>query len=156
MAAATATGERRRTAADGPGAHRAAAGPGRRRPAARGFTLIELLAVMAIVALLAALALPRYVDSVDRGREATLKADLATLRDAIDQFAADRGQLPDSLAQLVREGYLRELPEDPLTRRRDSWVAVRPAPGAWPPGRVADVRSGAAGRGRDGRLYADW
>jgi type II secretion system protein G len=124
--------------------------------ARRGFTLIELLVVMAIIALLASVAVPRYADGVDRAREAALKSSLTTLRDAIDQFSADRGRYPDSLAELVRERYLREQPEDPLTRRRDSWVAVRPPPDTALPGRVFDVRSGAAGRARDGRLYADW
>jgi type II secretion system protein G len=121
----------------------------------RGFTLIELLVVMAIIGLLASIAVPRYVDGVDRAREAALKSSLATVRDAIDQYAADRGRYPDTLQDLVRGRYLREQPEDPLTRRRDSWVMVVPPRDSAIPGRVFDVRSGAAGRARDGRLYAD-
>ncbi len=126
---------------------------GRRRR--RGFTLIELLVVMAIIGLLAAVAVPRYVDGVDRAREAALKSSLATVRDAIDQYAADQGRYPDTLHDLVRARYLREQPEDPVTRRRDSWVTVVPPRDSAIPGRVFDVRSGAAGRARDGRLYAD-
>lgn len=118
----------------------------------RGFTLIELLVVLAIVALLASLAAPRYLRSLEVAEERALRTSLRTLRDAIDQFAADRGRPPASLAELVGERYLREIPEDPLTRRRDSWVELQPADG----GGLADVRSGAAGRDRDGGLYADW
>jgi type II secretion system protein G len=126
------------------------------RRAARGFTLIELLVVMAIIGLLASVAVPRYVDGVDRAREAALKSSLATVRDAIDQYAADQGRYPDTLQELVRARYLREQPEDPVTRRRDSWVTVVPPRDSAISGRLFDVRSGAAGRARDGRLYADW
>ena len=127
----------------------------RGRPRARGFTLIELIVVMAIVALLASLAAPRYLRSLDVARERALQSTLVTVRDAIDQFAADKGRYPDSLQELARARYLRELPQDPLTGRRDSWVALRPAPGSALRGAVADLRSGAAGRASDGRLYAD-
>jgi general secretion pathway protein G len=125
-----------------------------RRPS--GFTLIELIVVMAIVALLAGIAAPRYLRSLDIARERALQTTLATTRDAIDQFAADRGRYPDSLAHLVREHYLRRLPEDPLTGRSDSWVTLGPPPDAPVPGVLHDVRSGAAGRASDGSLYADW
>ena len=122
----------------------------------RGFTLIELIVVMAIVALLVSIAAPRYFRSVERARESTLRTSLNVMRDAIDQFAADKGRYPESLDELVRTRYVREAPEDPLTGRRDSWVALAPPADAFLAGAMADVRSGAAGRGADGRLYADW
>lgn len=122
----------------------------------RGFTLIELIVVMAIVALLASIAAPRYFRSVERARENSLRTSLNVMRDAIDQHLADRGRYPESLDELVALRYLRELPEDPVTGRRDSWIALPPPPeSAWT-GALADVRSGAAGRAADGRLYADW
>lgn len=146
-----------------------------RQAGRRGFTLIELIVVMAIVALLVSIAAPRYLRSVDQARENSLRSSLAVMRQAIDQFAADRGRYPDSLQELVDQHYLRQVPEDPLTGRRESWVALAPptddallasaAPGAaaaagpQPPGATAgvwDVRSGAAGRARSGELYADW
>jgi type II secretion system protein G len=126
------------------------------RPRARGFTLIELIVVMAIVALLVSIAAPRYVAHVDRARETTLRSSLAVMRDALDRYAADRGHYPDSLDALVAARYLRQLPEDPLTGRRDSWLEVAPPPDSLLAGGTADVRSGAAGRGRDGVLYAEW
>lgn len=125
------------------------------RPA-HGFTLIELIVVLAIVGLLAGLAAPRYLRSVDEARETTLRSNLAVMRQAIDQFAADRGRWPETLDELAQARYLRHLPEDPLTGRRDSWLALAPPPDSALPGAVGDVRSGAAGRARNGELYADW
>lgn len=123
---------------------------------ARGFTLIELIVVMAIVALLVSVAAPRYLSSIDRAREATLRSSLAVMREAIDRYAADRGRYPETLQTLVDARYLRTLPEDPMTGRRDAWVLLAPPPDAVLQGQVSDVRSGAAGRARDGALYAEW
>ena len=122
----------------------------------RGFTLIELIVVMAIVALLVSIAAPRYLQSLDRAREASLRSSLQVMRHAIDQFTADRGRHPDSLDELVAERYLRHLPEDPMTGVRSRWVTLSPPPDGAVTGQVWDVRSGAAGRALDGSLYADW
>lgn len=118
--------------------------------------MIELIVVMAIVALLTAIAAPRYFASLQKGRETALLSSLTTMRDAIDQFAADKGRYPDSLQELAQQRYLRELPEDPLTGSRDTWVELAPPSELQATGRLWDVRSGAAGRSADGRLYADW
>jgi general secretion pathway protein G len=128
----------------------------RSRQAATGFTLIELIVVMAIVALLVSIAAPRYMHSIDRAREASLRTSLQVMRQAIDQFAADRGRYPESLQELVDLRYLRKIPEDPLTGQRETWLALQPAPDSAVPGNLWDVRSGAAGRASDGVLYADW
>lgn len=119
-----------------------------------GFTLIELLVVLATLALLLGLAMPRYVDHVDRSRESVLRHNLAQVRDAIDKFSADRGRYPTSLAELAQERYLRAVPQDPITERSDSWVVVPPPVGT--AGQVFDIRSGAQGIGRDGEPYASW
>lgn len=121
----------------------------------RGFTLIELLVVMAVVALLVAIAAPRYLSSIDQAKENSLRTSLQVMRHAIDQYLADRGRYPDSLAELVTARYLRQIPEDPVTGRRDGWVAVEPPSDSLATGRLGDVRSGAAGRTRAGVLYAD-
>jgi general secretion pathway protein G len=123
------------------------------RPPPLGFTLIELLVVLAALALLLGLAAPRFIEHTDRAREAVLRQNLHGLRDAIDKFAADRGRYPRDLAELAAERYLREVPLDPLTERRDSWVLV---PSANAGDGVADVRSGASGKARDGSDYAAW
>ena len=80
-----------------------------RRLPARAFTLIELIVVMAIVALLVSIAAPRYFGSLERARENSLRTSLAVMRQAIDQFAADRGRYPESLEELVNARYLRQV-----------------------------------------------
>ncbi len=119
----------------------------------RGFTLIELLVVMAALGLLLALAAPRYLEHVDRTRETVLRHNLAGMRDAIEKFRADRGRNPASLEELIEQRYLREVPLDPVTERRDTWVLVsRAGSGAG----VVDVRSGAPGQARTGEAYGAW
>ncbi len=119
----------------------------------RGFTLIELLVVLAIVALLATLALPRYVQHVERSKEIVLADNLRRLRDSIDQFYGDHGRYPDSLQELVDRRYLRTLPIDPITGRSDGWIIE--APGEDFEGQVFDIHSGAVGLTRDGRRFGD-
>jgi general secretion pathway protein G len=82
----------------------------------RGFTLIELLVVLSIIVILASLGMAGYSHSITRAREATLKEDLFRLRDAVDQYYADRGQYPQSLESLVTDGYLRAIPGPPYRR----------------------------------------
>ncbi len=118
-----------------------------------GFTLIELLVVLAIVALLATLALPRYVQNVELGKEVVLADNLRRLRDSIDQFYGDHGRYPDSLQELVDRHYLRALPVDPVTGTSDGWIIE--APPADFGGQVYDVRSSAPGQTRDGRPFGE-
>jgi general secretion pathway protein G len=131
-----------------------------------GFTLLELLVVMTIIGILAAVAIPALRDSPQRAREAALKEDLFTMRSTIDQFHGDKGYYPPDLATLVTEGYLRQIPLDPMTKSRDTWVIaleeLEPvSEGAAPPEEsptpgVVDVHSGATGKALDGTLYKDW
>lgn len=118
----------------------------------RGFTLIELIVVMAIIALLLTVAAPRYFVHLDRSKEAVLRADLATMRDALDKYYGDHGRFPGSLEELAKRRYLRAVPVDPLTESAETWIRiVDPASGG-----VTDVRSGAPGDGANGVRYADW
>lgn len=96
----------------------------RRGPAPIGFTLIEMMIVITIILVLLSIAAGRYEQSVLRAREAALKQDLAVMRHAIEQYTLDKQQPPQSLEDLVTAGYLREIPVDPITRRKD-WVVVQ-------------------------------
>lgn len=119
-----------------------------------GFTLIELLVVMAILATLLSIAAPRYFQSVERAKEATLRTDLRLLREAIDKYRADTGRLPDSLQQLVDQRYVRSVPVDPVTGDASDWVLV-PHPDGATAG-LYDVRSGAPGVALDGTSFTQW
>lgn len=144
----------------------------------RGFTLIELLVVLAILALLLTIATPKYIQHIERAREATLRSTLKVMRESIDKFSGDQGRFPLSLDELVSRDYLKAVPLDPITEKRDTWVVMTeselraaarnangssgesaadasstsrtPAPG------VAGVHSGAPGNGSDGTPYQDW
>lgn len=124
-----------------------------RRLLKRGFTLIELLVVLAIVATLLTLAVPRYFQHVERTKEAVLKENLASVRDAIDKYHADTGTWPPSLDMLAERRYLRAVPVDPITERADTWQIIPPPGGE---AGVYDLVSGAEGVGLDGVPYADW
>ena len=87
--------------------------------AARGFTMMELMIVIAIILVLVGMAAGNYQRSLIRAREAVLKQDLQTMRNAIQQYTLDKQQGPSSLDDLVSAGYLREIPTDPITRNRD-------------------------------------
>jgi len=119
-----------------------------------GFTLIELLVVLAVLAILAGITAPLYLERVDDAREITLKHNLVGLRQAIDQFYRDKGRYPKTLEELVQTRYVRSVPEDPITGRRDSWVLVPAREGDAEA--VFDIKSGAAGRAKDGSAYAQW
>lgn len=119
-----------------------------------GFTLIELLVVMAILAMLLTLAVPRYFHSVDRSKEAVLRENLFTMREAIDKYYGDTGKYPDTIEDLITQKYLRKLPVDPITESATTWVAV--APEETDKGNVYDVKSGAEGTAQDGTSYKEW
>ena len=125
----------------------------------RGFTLVELLIVLSLVSILAAMGVVQYRNSVQLGREAVLRRNLFAMRDAIDQYYADKNKYPAALDTLVSDGYLRKIPEDPITRTADTWQTVPaepdPANPSDAPG-IYDVKSGAQGQGLDGSNYADW
>lgn len=133
--------------------------PPQRRRREGGFTLVELLIVISLISILAAMGLVQYRNSVVSAKEATLKQDLFRMRDAIDQYYADKGKYPSSLDALVSDGYMRRIPEDPFTKSADSWTTVPAEPDPNNPSAepgVYDVKSGAQGTALDGSSYSDW
>src|SRR3954463_15664541 len=126
---------------------------------AGGFTLIELLIVIALISILATMGVVQYRNSVMSAKEATLHTDLFRMRDAIDQYYADKGKYPSSLDSLVSDGYLRKIPDDPITKSSDTWTTVPAEPDPNNPSAepgIYDVKSGAQGTGLDGSNYSDW
>jgi general secretion pathway protein G len=130
-----------------------------RRPAlARGFTMMELVIVMTIIAILATIAVPVFRQHIQRAKEVRLMHDLAVMREAIDKYTIDKEEAPSSLQTLVSSGYLRRIPEDPLTRSADTWQTEMESEPSKPGGSVGlkDVRSGAEGTGSDGRPFSEY
>ncbi len=132
---------------------------GRPSRRASGFTLIELMIVMAIVAILMSVAVPIYNRSITRARESVLRNNLFTLRVVIDEYTYDKQKAPQSLQDLVQEGYLRQIPMDPMTRSSDTWKTIQEdmlnAVNQTEPG-IFDVRSGSDKTSLDGTPYSDW
>jgi len=128
-----------------------------------GFTLLELLVVMTIIGILAAIGVPALRDSPKRAREATLRADLFTLRSVIDQYKGDKGNYPPDLETLIKDGYVRKIPLDPMTKAADWELAKEEQDPAQPddpnvqaaPG-IIDVHSASKEKALDGTNYSDW
>ena len=129
------------------------------RAAEHAFTMIELLVVLALIVILATMGMTQYRNSVVHAKEAVLKQDLFQLRDAIDQYYADKGQWPSTLDALASDGYLRKLPEDPFTKSATTWQTVPAEPDPNNPSAEAgvyDIKSGSEATALDGTKYSDW
>ena len=124
------------------------------RKSEKGFTLIELLVVLGIIALLAGIAVPSYLNSMDKAKESALKEDLHLLRKAIDDYTANNDKYPGDLQDLVTAKYIKGIPKDPITDSSGTWVIFR-SDDSESPG-IVDVKSGAPGRSVDGENYQDW
>lgn len=132
-----------------------------------GFTLLELIVVVAVIGILATIAMPKMKDFPRRAAEAALRTDLRVMRDAIDQYYGDKGHYPASLDALVDDGYMRSIPDDPITQSSETWEVEleefgedeQPAETDLPedgaPG-VADVFSGSEQLSLDGTPYNEW
>jgi general secretion pathway protein G len=127
--------------------------------ARRGFTLIELMVVMAIVSVLLAIAVPIYQKSIVRAKESVLRNNLFTLRTMIDEYTVDKQKAPEALQDLVSGGYLRQIPQDPITVSDQTWRTVMeetPVGGSSSSPGIFDVHSGSDKTSLDGTPYADW
>jgi general secretion pathway protein G len=124
-----------------------------------GFTIIELLVVLALISILATMGMAQYRNGQIHAREAVLKTDLFDLRDAIDQYYADKGMYPSTLDSLVSDGYIRKIPVDPITNAADTWQTVPSEPDPNNPTAsvgVYDVKSGSDQNALDGTPYNNW
>jgi general secretion pathway protein G len=126
---------------------------------ARGFTMIELLVVISLIIILATMGMTQYKSAVIRAKEATLAEDLFRMRDAIDQYYADKGNYPSALDALVSEGYMRKIPADPFTNNTDTWQTEPSEPDpnnpTAEPG-IYNVKSASDLTALNGTKYADW
>jgi general secretion pathway protein G len=120
---------------------------------------MELIIVMSIISILAALAVPRFTAAIKSAHEAVLREDLRVMRTAIDSYTMDKQKAPQSLDDLVQDGYLRSIPEDPITHGKDTWVPdtsdAYSSVDQTEPG-ITDVHSGSQEVGSDNRPYAEW
>jgi general secretion pathway protein G len=130
-----------------------------RRVSTLGFTLVELMIVMAIIVTLIAIAVPQYQKALIRAKESVLKSNLFTMRQMIDEYSFDKQKAPQTLQDLVSDGYMRDVPQDPMTGNNTSWKVImedpsqsvsQQEPGIW------DVRSGSDRTSLDGTSYAEW
>ena len=125
----------------------------------RGFTFVELIVVITIVVILITMAIPIYNNTIKRSRETVLKQNLFTLRTVIDNYTFDKQKAPQSLQDLVSEGYLRSVPNDPMTGSNQTWRTIQEdamqSVNQTEPG-IFDVKSGSDKIGLDGTPYAEW
>ena len=132
---------------------------GRMKKQDAGFTLVELMIVMAIIGVLAMVAVPSYISAIKHAREAVLKEDLHTLRAAIDSYTMDKQKAPQSLDDLIQDGYLKAVPDDPMTKSSTTWVTDSTdsmhSLDQTDPG-IDDIHSGSDETGSDGQPYNTW
>lgn len=125
----------------------------------RGYTLIEIVIVMTIISILISIAVPIYQKVILRTRETVLRNNLFTIRTVIDEYTYDKQKGPQSLDDLVQAGYLRQIPEDPITGSNQSWKIIMEdaltSVNQTEPG-IYDVRSGSDKKSLEGTPYADW
>jgi general secretion pathway protein G len=130
-----------------------------RKHKSRGFTLVEIIIVLTIVSILMSVAVPLYQKALIRTRESVLRNNLFTMRTVIDEYTYDKQKAPQNLEDLVSEGYLRQVPEDPITGSNTTWKVImedsltmvnQTEPG------IYNVFSGSDKISLEGTPYSEW
>lgn len=115
--------------------------------------------VMAIIVILVSISIPYYQKSIQRAKESVLHNNLFTIRTVLDEYTYDKQKAPQSLQDLVSDGYLREVPRDPITGDNTSWKIIMEDAGQSvnqnEPG-IFDVHSGSDKMSLDGTPYSEW
>jgi general secretion pathway protein G len=124
----------------------------------RGWTLIEIVIVLTIISILVAVSVPIYQKVVLRTRESVLRSNLFTLRNCIDEYTYDKQKAPQSLDDLVREGYLRQIPEDPITGNNQWRIIMEDAVTSVNQTEtgIYDIRSSSDKISLEGTPYSEW
>ena len=132
---------------------------GKARRPNRGFTFVELMVVVSIMVIIISMAIPQLTKSITRAKESVLHNNLSTLRTVIDNYCYDKGKCPQSLQDLVQEGYLRAIPADPMNNYSTDWTTVmedatqsvsQQEPGIW------DVHSRSDKTSLENTPYSEW
>ena len=134
-------------------------GRGGLKSPATGFSLIEMMIVLTIIGILISMAVPMYQKSILRAKESVLKNNLFTMRTVIDEYTYDKGKAPQALQDLVNDGYLRQIPVDPITASSTSWKVIMEeasSGGTQNEQGIRDVRSGSDKSSLEGTPYSDW
>ena len=121
--------------------------------------MIELMIVISLILILVSVAVPSYRASIIHARESVLRQNLFTLRSVISQYTLDKEKAPQSLDDLMQAGYIKQIPNDPMTTKPDWTVDQEDSTlmsADQQEGRIDDVHSSSTLISSDGTAYNTW
>ena len=120
---------------------------------------LVILIVVSIIGILVSIAIPIYNKAILHTRENVLKSNLFTIRTVLDEYTYDKQKAPQSLQDLVTEGYLRDIPADPIVGNNTSWkIEMEDAMRSVNQTEhgVFDIHSSSDKKALDGKAYSEW